>query len=1357
MSTTIDSLQIEITQDSQQAVNGLDALTASLGRLKTASRGGVGLTAVSNQLKKLNDALNTMQNPSAKISQLVSALKPLESIGKSNLNSTLNSLKKLPEVTKQLAAIDMDAFATQINRVVSALKPLADEMNKVAAGFSAFPSRIQRLIRQNERLSTSNKRAGKSFGVMGTGISQLKVKLGVLYLALRRVANRMADWVVESNKYVENLNLFRITMRGASDEALEFANKVHDAFGIDPSEWIRFQAVFHNMATGFGIAADKATIMSKNLTQLGYDLATVFNVNYEVAMQKLQSALAGQPRPMREWGFDMSEATLKLAALRHGIEANVETMTQYEKSQIRYLQLMETAKRQGILGNFAREIHTPANAMRILNQQLQLFKRELGNMIIPLLMKILPYLQAFVKLLTDVSRTLALFFGFELPVIDYSGLGELPPLLDETEDGFEDAANAAKKFKNLLMGFDEINLLSKDTKSSVIGGGELEIDPSIYDYDFLGDISNKVNEIVDEIYRRVEPFVNFVRDNFDHIKDVVVAVGISLLSWQIGKGVLSFFQWLQGIGKGGKITLGLTLTLTGITLGAISIGNLVAGSDDVIDAIKAAIGSALALGGSLLAFGTGPLGWTIGVAAVLTMTIAGFIIGTKKRMDALIQEAISDNGGTLITDLSNAFSNLMEEIVRGYEPIIEGGEKLKTTSDAVEKAKNAFLVAFDALSAGSGTAEENIASITDSLTTLMDATQNLRKTAYNNITYALSTSLKDTAKAMGVDVANILLELDKLKSDTDRTMEDYKKRLEEINEQYRLSGDVQEYTKAVAELGDQFGASNPVLEEVDFNFRTMMTTLKGIDWEKEKDRAKAIEDIGKSSAKARAAVDDAFEGIVDSLSEYRKLATDPKAKVALDELLGVTTRAREEAYTRITGNLELLFGAMQTDLVTNIQNISDEFSQEWDNMEWWQKLGKSKPEYVAQAIERFRKDTMEPVSDGINEILADFGIEGGEEMQRAVDNILVEGFVHSINGAGPYISGFGKDISKLTMDEVAKMESLFGEKAKEMGIAIPIGTASGIDSKVEELKKTLESQNNTVTRMISTDPSFLKLLSTSRLAGLNVDSEMAEGLRDNLKLIKDEATGTVTEIENTITGEVTNVTPILVENLKALGVNLSEGLLAGTTEQLEKDKPWYVKAWTSIIDWFKNLFGINSPSTVFEGFGGNVMQGLLDGMSGWDNPFEKIFQGIVKNAIGILNDFIGWLNKAMNFSWDAVVVAGVQLVPAGSIQLVRIPTIPIPKYAEGGFPETGQLFIARESGAEMVGSIGSRTAVANNDQIVTAVSEGVYQAVSRAIGQKSGGTSGDVVLNINGSEFARIAIREINRYQRQAGETLLIV
>src|SRR5690606_34977237 len=93
--------------------------------------------------------------------------------------------------------------------------------------------------------------------------------------------------------------------------------------------------------------------------QLGYDLAAVFNVDYETAMQKLQSALAGQPRPMREWGFDISETTLKMVAMNLGIEKNVELMTQMEKAQLRFVQIMETSRIQGFLGDMARTIITP--------------------------------------------------------------------------------------------------------------------------------------------------------------------------------------------------------------------------------------------------------------------------------------------------------------------------------------------------------------------------------------------------------------------------------------------------------------------------------------------------------------------------------------------------------------------------------------------------------------------------------------------------------------------------------------------------------------------------------------------------------------------------------------------------------------------------------------------------------------------------------------------------------------------------------------------------------------------------------------------------------------------------------------
>ena len=621
------------TVDFESFGNNIKQLTNSLTPLTTIQ---TGLGSTLNQLSRFEQVVQQLdvvfQDTKAadNILKLVEALRPLTTLGKSTLGSMLNQLRKLPEIMEQLSKVDMDALGAQIERVVNAVKPLAEEMNKVAAGFSAFPTKIQRIISQNNKLESSNKRLGASYNSLGISISKVKFQIIALYFGLRRVARSMGEWVEESNDYVENLNLFRVTMRGASDEALEFANKVHDAFGIDPSEWIRFQAVFHNMATGFGIAADKATIMSKNLTQLGYDLATVFNVNYEVAMQKLQSALAGQPRPMREWGFDMSEATLKLAALRHGIEANVETMTQYEKSQIRYLQLMETAKRQGILGNFAREIHTPANAMRILNQQLQLFKRELGNMIIPLLMKVLPYLQAFVRVLTDAARALAAMFGFELPKIDYSGLGELPPLLDETEDGFESATGAAKKLKNILMGFDEINILPKDTGAGGIGsgggiggGGGFEIDPSIYDYDFLGDAQNKVNELVDRIYEKLQPVINFVRDNFDYVLLVAKTIGLTLLTWKIAKGVLDFFSNLGLLQKQGalRIALGVTLAVAGVTLITENIKAIMKGKWGNTSLTSLLLST---VGGGLVGLGAKALGvgwWAIPIGVVLTITV----------------------------------------------------------------------------------------------------------------------------------------------------------------------------------------------------------------------------------------------------------------------------------------------------------------------------------------------------------------------------------------------------------------------------------------------------------------------------------------------------------------------------------------------------------------------------------------------------------------------------------------------------------------------------------------------------------------------------------------------------------------
>ena len=77
---------------------------------------------------------------------------------------------------------------------------------------------------------------------------------------------------------------------------------------------------------------------------------------------------------------------------------------------------------------------------------------------------------------------------------------------------------------------------------------------------------------------------------------------------------------------------------------------------------------------------------------------------------------------------------------------------------------------------------------------------------------------------------------------------------------------------------------------------------------------------------------------------------------------------------------------------------------------------------------------------------------------------------------------------------------------------------------------------------------------------------------------------------------------------------------------------------------------------------------------------------------------------------------------------------PITAFAGGGLPDSGQMFVAREAGPELVGTIGGHTAVINNDQIVASVSAGVYQAVVSAMGGQS---DRPIVLNINGKEFAK--------------------
>jgi hypothetical protein len=128
--------------------------------------------------------------------------------------------------------------------------------------------------------------------------------------------------------------------------------------------------------------------MSKNLTQLGYDISSFFNISYEDAMQKLQSGVSGELEPLRRLGYDLSQARLQAVALSLGIDRSVNSMTQAEKAQLRYYAIMTQVTTAQ--GDMARTLEAPANQLRILKAQATQAARALGNVFIPALNAILP-------------------------------------------------------------------------------------------------------------------------------------------------------------------------------------------------------------------------------------------------------------------------------------------------------------------------------------------------------------------------------------------------------------------------------------------------------------------------------------------------------------------------------------------------------------------------------------------------------------------------------------------------------------------------------------------------------------------------------------------------------------------------------------------------------------------------------------------------------------------------------------------------------------------------------------------------------------------------------------------------------
>lgn len=552
ISSTLGRHLMEIAQAGEYFsahASGMTAMTGTLSALGQVSKVSVSSTAGSHLIDM---AIGLEELSKVDISGITTV---------SDAMQGLNGLKISAATVKNLEGLGK-AAETLVGKDFSGLQKLNVELTKMSQSLPLIAQNIQPVKSALGGLDQQTLKNANSTKKLGDSYTELYAAFQLAKRAVTSSARVVGQWIDKSNSYIENVNLFTASMGEYADEAKEYAERVGELMGIDPGSWMRNQGVFQTLSTGFGVSADRAAIMSKNLTQLGYDLSSFFNIAVEGeggAMQKLQAGLAGELEPLRRLGFDLSEARLKAVALSLGIDKTYKSMNQAEKAQLRYYAILNQVT--VAQGDMARTLNSPANQLRILKAQVEQAARALGNVFIPLLNAVLPYLIAAAKAVRVFANALASLFGFKMPEVDYSGISAGASAAEDMSDGLGSSAKNAKKLNELLADWDELNIIASEDNSGGKGAGAgLDgggFDFELPEYDFLaGLVESNVNKIMETL----KPALDWIEQHTQAALDIITLVGLGFAAWKIDKTLTG------GLGKVIKFVLGAALAVWGVKM-----------------------------------------------------------------------------------------------------------------------------------------------------------------------------------------------------------------------------------------------------------------------------------------------------------------------------------------------------------------------------------------------------------------------------------------------------------------------------------------------------------------------------------------------------------------------------------------------------------------------------------------------------------------------------------------------------------------------------------------------------------------------------------------------------------------------
>lgn len=534
-------------------VDGLLPLIDSISKLgsKSATRAAQNLPPISAQIQNLVRQMNNIESLKFDMSGVENLVSSISKLGsKSALTATAN----IPNLTRAL--LDMMNVLAKAPTVNSNLIQMTNALANLTSQGSKVGSTTRSMTSSLNGYSASAQRASKS----SKGLASVFGSLYANFFWVKRGADKLWKSIETSMDYVETLNYFDAAFgqvaesavsqwedagaesaeayyKSFSDRAKQLTSKMtgfsvkddgtlqatgQPSLGIDPEKLMNYQATFGQMASSMGVTAETSLKLSQALTEIGGDLASVKNLDFDKVWNDMASGLAGMSRTLDKYGVNIRNVNLQQKLIELGIQANITALNQNDKALLRAIILLDSTKYAW--GDLATTINQPANQLRLIESNFQNLSRTIGNLFLPMVSKVLPYVNAMVIALQRLATWIGNLLGIDLSKVTKS-VGESSFDFGSIADEAEAATEAVNKLQKGIRKFDELDVITTSSGSSSGGGG---LDSGLLDDAFnksfeeyqkawdeaFANMENKAQDLADKIEEFFAPVKKIFQDLF---------------------------------------------------------------------------------------------------------------------------------------------------------------------------------------------------------------------------------------------------------------------------------------------------------------------------------------------------------------------------------------------------------------------------------------------------------------------------------------------------------------------------------------------------------------------------------------------------------------------------------------------------------------------------------------------------------------------------------------------------------------------------------------------------------------------------------------------------------------------------